>query len=217
MKSRHDELLRPAKPAKAVAEQKAKPVAKPSAKPSAKPVAKRTAKPEPAAIEPRLSRQRKPPQLSADDWQRALRRQFGSEQGFELQNLAVVEKGTQPPPVFSEYRVSNADSGGHYRVAIRGTAIGDNLCTCPDFATNDLGTCKHVEFTLARLAAGVAARRRWRAVSCHRTARSSCTMAASARCASGPARTARPRCWRRHASCSTPPPTGPCPGPAWPS
>src|SRR5262249_49425467 len=38
-----------------------------------------------------------------------------------------------------------------YRVFIRGTAPGDNHCSCPDFATNTLGTCKHIEFTLAAL------------------------------------------------------------------
>ncbi len=111
-------------------------------------------KPKPeATAEPRLSRQRRPAAMPADDWQRGLRRQFGREQGFELQNLADVEKGAKQSPVFSEFRVHNTDTGGHYRVAIRGTASGDNLCTCPDFATNDLGTCKHIEFTLAKLAA----------------------------------------------------------------
>jgi hypothetical protein len=30
---------------------------------------------------------------------------------------------------------------------------GDNHCSCPDFATNDLGTCKHIEFTLAQISA----------------------------------------------------------------
>jgi hypothetical protein len=44
-------------------------------------------------------------------------------------------------------------SGTHYRVAIRGQAPGQNFCSCPDFATNDLGTCKHIEFTLAKLQA----------------------------------------------------------------
>jgi superfamily II DNA or RNA helicase len=115
-----------------------RPRPRPRAKPKHKPPA-----------EPRLSRQRKPPEMPADDWQRALRRQFGREQGFELLNLGDAKLS----PVFSEFRVGNADSGRHYRVAIRGTACGDNLCTCPDFATNDLGTCKHIEFTLARLAA----------------------------------------------------------------
>jgi superfamily II DNA or RNA helicase len=94
--------------------------------------------------EPRLSRTRRPPDLAVADWQTALRRQFGREQGFELQNL-----GSEP--VFSDYRVHNPASGTHYRVAIRGSTPGCNFCSCPDFATNDLGTCKHIEFTLARL------------------------------------------------------------------
>ena len=36
-------------------------------------------------------------------------------------------------------------------MAIRGLRPGDNYCACPDYATNELGTCKHIEFTLARL------------------------------------------------------------------
>jgi superfamily II DNA or RNA helicase len=99
--------------------------------------------------EPRLSRQRKPDAMPADEWQRALRRQFGREQGFELQNLGDPTAS----PVFSDFRVGNAVSGGRYRVTIRGAAVGDNRCTCLDFATNDLGTCKHIEFTLAKLVA----------------------------------------------------------------
>ena len=101
------------------------------------------------STEPRLSRQRKPAQMSADDWQRTLRRQFGSDQEFGLVNLADAKVA----PFFSDFSVANPDTGGRYRVAIRGTSPGDNLCTCLDFATNDLGTCKHVEFVLARLAA----------------------------------------------------------------
>jgi len=130
MKAIFDDLLRP----REVVKTKVK--AKTSSKPKPKPNA-----------EPRLSRQRKPPEMPADDWQRALRRQFGREHGFELQNLG----DSKLAPVFSDFRVSNADSGGHYRVAIHGTASGENLCTCADFATNDLGTCKHIEFTLAKL------------------------------------------------------------------
>ncbi len=112
-----------------------------------KPVARkaRTAKPVKAA-EPRLSRTRRPPNLEVADWQAALRRQFGREQPFGLENLGR-------DPVFSDFRVSNPASGTHYRVAIRGLAPGQNFCTCPDYATNDLGTCKHIEFTLGRLQA----------------------------------------------------------------
>ena len=98
------------------------------------------------ATEPRLSRTRRPPDLPAADWQTALRRQFGREQHFGFKNL-----GSEP--VFSDFAVSNPASRSHYRVAIRGTALGQNFCTCPDFATNDLGTCKHIEFTLGKLQA----------------------------------------------------------------
>ena len=94
---------------------------------------------------PRLSRTRQPEDASAEVWQIGLRRQFGGEQAFGLEPL-----GTEP--VFSEFIASNPESGGRYRVAIRGSKPGDNFCACADFATNDLGTCKHIEFTLARLA-----------------------------------------------------------------
>jgi superfamily II DNA or RNA helicase len=96
--------------------------------------------------EPRLSRTRRPPELAAADWQTALRRQFGREQRFGLKHLGAE-------PVFSDFSVSNPGSRTHYRVTIRGQAVGQNHCTCFDFATNDLGTCKHIEFTLGKLLA----------------------------------------------------------------
>ncbi|MHB8255142.1 MAG: DEAD/DEAH box helicase, partial [Acidiferrobacter sp.] len=94
--------------------------------------------------EPKFSRTHVPADLSAVDWQRALRRQFGREQPFDLENLGDA-------PFFSEFRVHNPDSQSRYRVTIRGVKPGDNFCSCPDYATNELGTCKHIEFTLARL------------------------------------------------------------------
>lgn len=99
-----------------------------------------------APAEPRLSRTRRPGNLSVEEWQIRLRRQFGQEQSFQLNNLGKE-------PIFSEFAVLNPDSGGRYRVAIRGAGLGENYCSCPDFATNDLGTCKHIEFTLSRLKA----------------------------------------------------------------
>ncbi len=95
---------------------------------------------------PRLSRTRRPADLQVADWQAALRRQFGREQLFKLENLGG-------DPIFSDFRIHNPASKSQYRVAIRGQALGLNFCTCPDFATNDLGTCKHIEFTLAKLEA----------------------------------------------------------------
>ena len=93
----------------------------------------------------KLSHLRRPAELSPEAWQRQLRRQFGREQKFKVENLG-------DEPVFSEFRITNPKSGGTYRVAIRGAQLGDNFCACPDFATNNLGTCKHIEFILARLA-----------------------------------------------------------------
>ena len=45
---------------------------------------------------------------------------------------------------YGDYTVKSA-SGRAYRVALRGQALFDNYCSCPDFAVNTLGTCKHIE------------------------------------------------------------------------
>ena len=108
---------------------------------SKQPKAKSAAKPRKP---PKFSRTHAPVDLSPIDWQRALRRQFGREQKFGLENLG-------DEPIFSEFRVSNPESKSSYRVAIRGAKPGDNFCTCPDYATNELGTCKHIEYALAKL------------------------------------------------------------------
>jgi hypothetical protein len=97
-----------------------------------------------AKKEAKLSRTLTPSHLSPVEWQRGLRRQFGREQEFGLENL-----GSEP--FFSEFRVSNPVSKSSYRVAIRGRGPGGNFCSCPDYATSELGTCKHIEFILARL------------------------------------------------------------------
>ena len=53
--------------------------------------------------------------------------------------------------IFSDYSVTNPDSGGCYTVTVRGFEVGDNNCTCPDFKSNTLGTCKHIEAVLEHL------------------------------------------------------------------
>ena len=97
-----------------------------------------------STADPKVSKSSKPDTLSLEDWQRELRKQFGREQKFKLSNIGEHA-------VFSEFLVTNPASHSTYRVAIRGANPGDNFCSCPDFATNELGTCKHVEFTLAKL------------------------------------------------------------------
>ena len=104
----------------------------------------RSTRKKPLKTEVKLSRLHAPPAMTPDAWQRTLRRQFGRDQDFKFENT-----GTEP--LFSEYRVVNPVSGGRYRVAVRGMRPGENFCSCPDFATNDLGTCKHVEFMLVKL------------------------------------------------------------------
>lgn len=93
---------------------------------------------------PKLSRLHKPDGMSLEDWQIELRRQFGREQNFRLENVG-------DHPIFSAFHITNPQSHNTYRVQIRGMQPGDNYCSCPDFATNTLGTCKHIEFTLSVL------------------------------------------------------------------
>ena len=82
--------------------------------------------------------------MPLEQWQIALRKQFAQKQNFSLKNIG-------DEPIFSEFIVTNPQTSGEYRVAIRGQRIGDNYCSCPDLAVNTLGTCKHIEFTLAKL------------------------------------------------------------------
>ena len=82
--------------------------------PKPKPRPKKTKAAKPLAS--RLSRTRRPPELETSDWQTALRRQFGREQHFGLQNL-----GSEP--FFSDFSVSNPDSATRYRVSIRSQAL----------------------------------------------------------------------------------------------
>jgi superfamily II DNA or RNA helicase len=60
-------------------------------------------------------------------------------------------KALDPEQPWSDYLVTNRVSGKAYRVALRGIAPGDSYCSCPDFRTNTLGTCKHVLHALARV------------------------------------------------------------------
>jgi superfamily II DNA or RNA helicase len=92
----------------------------------------------------KISRLRKPEEMSLEQWQIALRRQFAQKQNLRLTNI-----GDQS--IFSEFTVVNPQTQREYRVAIRGRGLGDNYCSCPDFAVNTLGTCKHIEWVLRRL------------------------------------------------------------------
>lgn len=52
---------------------------------------------------------------------------------------------------WSDYVVTSTRSGKTYRVALRGLEAGQSYCSCPDFRTNHLGTCKHIIHTLKKV------------------------------------------------------------------
>ena len=94
--------------------------------------------------QPKIPHTHKPADLTPVDWQRALRRQFGREQAFRWENIG-------DEAIFSDFHVTNPATRSRYRVTVRGLEPGDNRCSCPDFATNELGTCKHIEFVVGKL------------------------------------------------------------------
>jgi SNF2 family DNA or RNA helicase len=78
------------------------------------------------------------------DEQIELRRQRAKAGRYAIENLGKNR-------VFSNYRVTNTESGGQYVVGLRGFSVGDNTCTCPDYRANTLGTCKHIELVQENL------------------------------------------------------------------
>jgi SNF2 family DNA or RNA helicase len=66
----------------------------------------------------------------------------------ERQERAKAEKmkivAADPDQPWTDYTVTSLLSGQTYRVALRSLAPGPSYCSCPDFRTNTLGTCKHL-------------------------------------------------------------------------
>ncbi|MGE4560424.1 MAG: SNF2-related protein [Desulfobulbus sp.] len=58
-------------------------------------------------------------------------------------------------PWFGEWQAETMGSETHfpqrYRVTIRSLKDRANICTCPDFQVNQLGTCKHIEAVLHKI------------------------------------------------------------------
>jgi SNF2 family DNA or RNA helicase len=63
----------------------------------------------------------------------------------------MTVRSADPNQPWTDYAVSSTVSGKTYRVAARGRDPGDSYCSCPDFRTNTLGTCKHILHVLAKL------------------------------------------------------------------
>ena len=113
-------------------------------------------KPKPRAIHPKrrgrppgsgkpvVPYHRKPLELSLEAWQMALRRQFAEIHPFGIENLGKE-------PVFSDYRVTNPGNRNSYKVSIRDNENSFHFCSCYDFKTNGLGTCKHIEAVVHKI------------------------------------------------------------------
>jgi superfamily II DNA or RNA helicase len=73
----------------------------------------------------------------------------------EREERAASEKfrftSSDPQHPWADYTITSALSGKSYRVALRGEEPGQSYCSCPDFRTNTLGTCKHVLHVLRRI------------------------------------------------------------------
>jgi len=94
--------------------------------------------------EKKISYIRKPDDLTLDQWQAALRKQFGKQTKFKLTNLGEH-------PIFSDFMILNPETGSQYKIAIRSKDDSANFCECLDFKTNQLGTCKHLGYALNKL------------------------------------------------------------------
>lgn len=105
---------------------------------------KETKKHKKKTIKLKVSKTHKPQDIGLEEWQRILRKQFGEQQKFRLKNSG-------DHPFFSEFLLTNPETEKTYRISIRGDKPGNNFCSCPDYRINNLGTCKHIEFTLFKL------------------------------------------------------------------
>lgn len=87
----------------------------------------------------KVSYHRKPEEMTMEQWQIALRKQFAEKSVFCIEAFDKSQHQT------GDYFVLNPQSKQKYKVAFRGIDSEWNYCSCPDFQTSQLGTCKHIE------------------------------------------------------------------------
>ena len=88
-----------------------------------------------------MSNTRKPAEMTVEQWQTGLRKQIAEKTDFKFSNIG-------DGIAFSDYKVYNAITKNNYKVALRSIDNSLNYCSCYDFKTNQLGTCKHIEAVL---------------------------------------------------------------------
>lgn len=80
----------------------------------------------------------KPEGLTPEAWQIALRKQAATMEKF---GITAVDEKNEP----GSYFVTNPSTRSKYKVVYRGASSPWNYCSCMDFKTSQLGTCKHIE------------------------------------------------------------------------
>ena len=80
----------------------------------------------------------KPEKMSLEEWQVKLRQQASKTERFVISS---VDEELCP----GEYVVRNPEKHNEYKVVYRGANSEWNYCSCMDFKTSRLGTCKHIE------------------------------------------------------------------------
>jgi len=87
---------------------------------------------------PKMTNVYRPEGMTLEQWQIALRQQVS-----EKENFVICERDVKYCP--GEYLVRNFQTKNDYKVVYRGQYSEWNYCSCMDFRTSGLGTCKHIE------------------------------------------------------------------------
>ena len=87
---------------------------------------------------PTVSHIVKPEKMDLADWQVRLRQQISTKEPFVIHS---IDEDRCP----GEYIVHNIEKRNDYKVVYRGANSEWNYCSCMDFKTSRLCTCKHIE------------------------------------------------------------------------
>lgn len=73
----------------------------------------------------------------------------------EREESALKDKmrliSTNQDKLYTDYFITNKQSGKTYRIAFHGWHRGESYCSCPDYRKNTLGTCKHIIYAASKL------------------------------------------------------------------
>jgi superfamily II DNA or RNA helicase len=83
----------------------------------------------------------KPNNMDEEQWQKALRKQIAADEKLKVIQLPIHN--------FDDFVIKNTTKNTAYRVTVFNYMQQEYQCTCLDYKTNQLGTCKHIETTIA--------------------------------------------------------------------